>query len=211
MSITKIPSQLSTLIILVLAAVITACSTPQPEPRVEVDVVTSSVSTEYYIGPGDGLQVFVWRNPDISTTVAVRPDGKISTPLVEDIVAVGRTPTELARIIEAELAEYIRSPKVNVVVTNFVGQFSQQIRVVGQAAQPQAISYRNSISLLDVMIEVGGLGQFAAGNRAKVIRKTDNAEKVIPVRIDDLLNEGDMSQNLTMRPGDVVIIPESWF
>ena len=202
--------ELRLIIISVVAIVVAACSSP-PVPKVELDPISTSESTEYYIGPGDSLQVFVWRNPEISTTVAVRPDGKISTPLVEDMVAVGRTPTELARLIEVELSEYIRSPKVNVVVTNFVGQFSQQIRVVGQAAQPQAISYRSSISLLDVMIEVGGLGEFAAGNRAKVVRRTGSKQQEIPVRIDDLLNDGDMSQNLTMRPGDIVVIPESWF
>ncbi len=193
-----------------LVMAMAACSST-PAPQVELDPVATSASTKYYIGPGDTLQVFVWRNPEISATVAVRPDGKISTPLVEDMVAVGRTPTELARLIEVELSEYIRSPKVNIVVTNFVGQFSQQIRVVGQAARPQAISYRSSISLLDVMIEVGGLGEFAAGNRSKVVRRSGGESQEIPVRIDDLLNEGDMSQNLTMRPGDVVIIPESWF
>ena len=202
--------ELRVVTISIVAIVVAACSSP-PVPKVELDPISTSESTEYYIGPGDSLQVFVWRNPEISTTVAVRPDGKISTPLVEDMVAVGRTPTELARLIEVELSEYIRSPKVNVVVTNFVGQFSQQIRVVGQAAQPQAISYRSSISLLDVMIEVGGLGEFAAGNRAKVVRRTGSKQQEIPVRIDDLLNDGDMSQNLTMRPGDIVVIPESWF
>ena len=210
MSNARILHALPGLIVSLLITAIAACSAPQ-ELQVELDPVSTSASTKYYIGPGDSLQVFVWRNPEISTTVAVRPDGKISTPLVEDIVAVGRTPTELARIIETELSEYIRSPKVNVVVTNFVGQFSQQIRVVGQAAKPQAIPYRSSISLLDVMIEVGGLGEFAAGNRAKVIRRGNGKQQDIRVRIDDLLNEGDMSQNLTMRPGDVVIIPESWF
>ena len=210
MPVSRVFNYFSTFFAPLLALFVVACAGPSA-PLVQIDPVANAASTKYFIGPGDTLQVFVWRNPEISTTVAVRPDGKISTPLVEDIVAVGRTPTELARIIEAELSEYIRSPKVNVVVTNFVGQFSQQIRVVGQAASPSAIPYRSSISVLDVMIEVGGLGEFAAGNRAKVVRRTGGEEKVIPVRLDDLLNDGDMSQNLIMRPGDILIIPESWF
>ena len=166
----------------------------------------------YIIGPGDTLNVFVWRNPEISTTVPVRPDGKISTPLVEDMVAVGKSPTQLARDIEAELAEYIRSPSVNVIVESFVGTFAEQIRVVGQAAQPKSLRYRDRMTLLDVIIEVGGLTEFAAGNRSKVVRKTASGEtKEYRVRLDDLLNDGDMEQNILMRPGDVVVIPQSFF
>ncbi|MEO0344820.1 MAG: XrtA/PEP-CTERM system exopolysaccharide export protein [Pseudomonadota bacterium] len=166
----------------------------------------------YIIGPGDTLNVFVWRNPEISTTVPVRPDGKISTPLVEDMVAVGKTPTQLARDIEEVLAEYIRSPNVNIIVQGFVGTFSEQIRVVGQAAQPMSLAYRDEMTLLDVMIEVGGLTPFAAGNRSKVVRRdSDGKSQEYRVRLDDLLNDGDMSQNIAMRPGDVVVIPESFF
>ncbi len=168
-------------------------------------------ASDYIIGPGDTLQIFVWRNPDISATVPVRPDGKISTPLVEDMTAVGKTPSRLARDIEEVLSEYIRSPQVNVIVEGFVGTFGEQIRVVGQAAQPQSLPYRDRMTLLDVMIEVGGLTEFAAGNRARVIRTRDGEQEEIRVRLNDLMNRGDMSQNISMRPGDVVVIPESFF
>lgn len=165
----------------------------------------------YVIGPGDGLQVFVWGHDDLSTNVQVRPDGEISTPLVEDMQAAGRTPTELARAIEEALSEYVRSPTVTIIVQQFVGEYAQQIRVVGQAAQPQALSYRNGMTLLDVMIQVGGLSEFAAGNKAKIVRRQDGQEQVIRVRINDLLNKGDMEQNVRMMPGDVLVIPESMF
>jgi polysaccharide export outer membrane protein len=169
-------------------------------------------SAEYRIGPGDRLQVFVWRNADISATVPVRPDGKISTPLVEDMVAVGKTPSQLARDIEGVLQAYIKSPKVNVIVEAFVGTFSDQVRVVGQAAQPRALPYRESMTLLDVMIEVGGLTAFAAGNRALVVRKApDGSTNEIKVRLADLLDDGDMEENIPVQAGDVVIIPESMF
>ncbi len=166
---------------------------------------------DYRIGPGDTVQVFVWRNPDISVTVPVRPDGKISSPLVEDMVAVGKTATQLARDIEKVLAEYIRTPTVTVIVSEFVGTFGDQIRVVGQAAKPQALSYRDKMTLLDVMIEVGGLAEFAAGNRAKIIRRVGGQESVINVRLENLLKKGDISANVSMRPGDILIIPESRF
>lgn len=165
--------------------------------------------TEYVIGPGDTLQIFVWQHPEVSVTIPVRPDGRISTPLVEDVVAVGKTPTQLARDLEVQIGQYIRTPSVSVIVTNFVGTFSNQVRVVGQAAQPQAIPFRQDMTLLDVMIQVGGLSETAAGNRAKIIRKSGGQEQEIPVRIKDLLNDGDTSKNVRMEPGDVLIIPES--
>ena len=165
----------------------------------------------YVIGPGDGLQVFVWGHDDLSTVVQVRPDGKISTPLVEDMDAAGNTPTELARAIEKTLSEYVRSPTVTVIVQQFVGEYDRQIRVVGQAAEPQALNYRDGMTLLDVMIEVGGLSEFASGNKAKIIRRRNGTEAVIHVRISDLLNRGNMDQNVKMMPGDVLIIPESIF
>ncbi len=168
-------------------------------------------NADYIIGPGDGLQVFVWGHDDLSTTVQVRPDGEISTPLVEDMKAAGRTPTELARAIEIMLAEYVRSPTVTIIVQRFVGEYARQIRVVGQAAQPQALNYRNGMTLLDVMIAVGGLSEFASGNRAKIVRRQDGQELTIRVRINDLLNKGEMDENVRMLPGDVLIIPESIF
>lgn len=166
---------------------------------------------DYVIGPGDGLQVFVWGHEDLTSEVQVRPDGGISTPLVEDLRAAGRTPTELARAVEERLSEYVRSPTVTVIVQQFVGEYARQIRVVGQATEPQALNYRNGMTLLDVMIQVGGLSEFAAGNRAKVVRRQDGEEVSIRVRVDDLLNDGDMEQNIRMLPGDVLIIPEAIF
>lgn len=166
---------------------------------------------EYRIGPGDQLNVFVFNQPDLSMAVPVRPDGLISTPLVEDIQAAGKTPSELARDMEKKLAEFIRSPSVNVIVTGFVGNYGDQVRVVGQAAHPQALPYRSGMTVLDVMIAVGGLGEFAAGNRARLIRRVDGKATEIRVRLDDLLNDGDMRVNLQVQPGDVLIIPESRF
>lgn len=166
---------------------------------------------EYRVGPGDELSIYVWNRPELSVDVPVRPDGFISTPLVEDMKAAGKTPTELARDIEKELAEYVRSPTVNVIVREFVGTFSDQIRVVGAATNPQALPYRQGMTLLDVMISVGGLREFAAGNRAKIVRRAGGQQTEIPVRLDDLMNDGDMEQNVPMVPGDVLIIPESRF
>ncbi len=177
-------------------------------PAIQASIGTQ---TEYIIGPGDTLQVFVWRNPELSVTVPVRPDGRISTPLVDDMVAVGKTATILARDIEKVLSEYIRSPSVNVIVTNFVGTFSKQIRVVGKATNPRSLAYRENMTLLDVMIEVGGLAEFAAGNRAKIVRVIDGQQTKITVRLNDLLNKGDINANVAMLPGDVLIIPESRF
>lgn len=171
----------------------------------------SPTDEQYVIGAGDGLQVFVWGHNDLTTTVSVRPDGNISTPLVEDLQAAGRTPTELARAIETALSEYVRSPTVTVIVQQFVGEFDRQVRVVGQATAPKSLNFRSGMTLLDVMIEVGGLSDFAAGNKAKIVRKENGQEIVINVRVKDLLNRGDMRQNVRMQPGDVLIIPESVF
>ena len=166
---------------------------------------------EYRIGPGDQLRVFVFNQADLSVEVPVRPDGLISTPLVEDMQAAGKTPSQLARDMEKRLAEYIRSPSVNVIVTGFVGNYGDQVRVVGQAAHPQALPYRSGMTLLDVMIAVGGLGEFAAGNRARLIRRVDGKNTETRVRLDDLLNDGDIRANMQVQPGDVLIIPESRF
>ena len=167
--------------------------------------------TTYVIGPGDGLRVFVWGHDDLSSNVTVRPDGNISTPLVEDMHAAGRTPTQLARLVETRLSEYVRSPTVTIIVQNFVGEYDRQIRVVGQAAEPQSMNFREGMTVLDVMIAVGGLSEFAAGNRAKLVRRVDGKEQTIKVRLDDLLNDGDIGQNVRVKPGDVLIIPESFF
>jgi polysaccharide export outer membrane protein len=164
----------------------------------------------YIIGPGDQLQLFVWRNPELSANIPVRPDGKISTPLVPDMVAVGKTPTELAKDLEKVLAEYIRSPQVNVIVAQPASVFSQ-VRVIGQVAKPQAVAFRQGMSVLDVVLAVGGLAPFAAGNRSKIIRKVDGKEREIKVKLADLVNKGDMKQNVPMIPGDVLVVPESRF
>jgi polysaccharide export outer membrane protein len=170
----------------------------------------ASAEVEYIIGPGDILQVFVWRNPELSMSVPVRPDGKISTPLVEDIVAVGKTPSQLARDMEKVLAEYVRSPQVNVIVSAPVSTFSQ-VKIIGQVAKPQALPFREGITALDAVLAVGGLAPFAAGNRAKIVRNEDGKQREVKIRLDDLVNKGDMRQNLTLRPGDVLVVPESRF
>lgn len=172
---------------------------------------TSPESYTYLIGPGDQVQIFVWRNPEISQGVTVRPDGKISTPLVEDLQASGKTPTQLARDLEKALETYIRQPIVTVIVAGGVGPYSEQIRVVGQASKPQAIAYKRQMTLLDVMIAVGGLTEFADGNSTKIVRIVDGRQTEYEVRVDDLLNDGDISANVDMLPGDILIIPEAWF
>lgn len=204
--------QQSTLVsILVASLLIVGCSSGPSVKNVDSVETAKTTTSEYRVGPGDELQVFVWEHPDLSLNVPVRPDGKISTPLVEDMVAEGKTPTQLADDIEKVLNEYVRGPVVSVIVQQFVGQFSEQIRVVGQANNPQALSYREGITLLDVMIEVGGLTQFAAGNKAKIVRRQGGDETEIPVRLGDLMKKGVIAQNTAMRPGDVLIIPESFF
>lgn len=200
------------LIALVVAAALTSCSSGRPTyDASEIPDKELSQSEDYEIGPGDSLQIFVWDHADLSTAVQVRPDGKISTPLVEDLQAAGRTPTQLARDVEDVLREYVRTPVVTVIMQGFVGEGAQQIRVVGQATAPMALQYKQGMTVLDVMIQVGGLAEFAAGNKAKIVRKTAKGEVEIRVRLDDLLNDGDIGQNIEMMPGDVLIIPQSFF
>jgi polysaccharide export outer membrane protein len=166
---------------------------------------------DYLIGPGDSVNIIVWRNPEVSMSVPVRPDGKITTPLVEDLPASGKTASQLARDIEKALSKYIQEPVVTVIVTDFVGPYSEQIRVIGQAAKPQALPYRENMTVLDVLIEVGGITDFADGNRASVIRTIGGNSQQFSVRLDDLIKDGDISANVLMRPGDVLVIPESFF
>lgn len=181
---------------------------PAPAPAA---APTASTGPDYIIGPGDTIQVFVWRNPELSVSVPVRPDGKVSTPLIEDMVAVGKTPSELARDMETKLAEYIRSPQVNVIVTNPQSAFSK-ITVVGQVTNPGAVPYREGMTALDVVLAVGGLAEFAAGNRAKLVRKDAKGKTVEKrVRLEDLLKKGKLKENVEMMPGDVLIVPESFF
>jgi polysaccharide export outer membrane protein len=168
---------------------------------------------QYVIGSGDTLSVFVYRNPDLSeAAVAVRPDGRISVPLIEDITAAGQTPSQLARQIEERLKKYIQDPNVTIIVRSFVGPFDRQIRVIGEATEPAAIPYREHMTLLDVMIATKGLTKYAAGNRAEVIRRdADGRQVALRVRLSDLLKDGDIAQNIEMQPGDTLIIPQSWF
>ncbi|MES2715301.1 MAG: XrtA/PEP-CTERM system exopolysaccharide export protein [Pseudomonadota bacterium] len=167
-------------------------------------------SYTYVIGAGDSLNIIVWRNPELSMLVPVRPDGKVAAPLVEEIVAQGKTSTQLARDIEAQLGKYVRDPVVTVLVTSFVGPYSEQIRVVGEAAKPQFLNYKKNMTLLDVMIAVGGLTDFAAGNSASILRTSDGG-KQYAVRLKDLIKRGDVSANVEMKPGDILVIPQSLF
>jgi polysaccharide export outer membrane protein len=190
---------------LALAACATSAGQFPPAPA-----QASMQDYSYIIGPGDVLNIIVSRNPDLSMSVPVRPDGKISTPLVDELVAQGKNSIELAREIEKQLSKYVRDPVVTVVVTNVVGSYSEQVRVVGEAAKPQFLPYKQKMTLLDVMIAVGGLTDFAAGNRATILR-TSEGNKQYSVRIKDLIKGGDISANVEMRPGDIVIIPQSFF
>lgn len=191
----------------VVAGLVSGCATSSfpPAPPTAADP-----GYNYVIGPGDSVNVVVWRNPELSMSVPVRPDGKITVPLVEDLPALGKDSTTLARDIEQALAKYIREPVVTVIVTAFVGPYSEQIRVVGEATKPQVLPYAQKMTLLDVMIAVGGITEFADGNGASILR-TGEGNKQYSVRIRDLIKRGDVSANVEMRPGDVLIIPQSWF
>lgn len=184
-----------------------ACSTVNLPPA---PATAQTADYSYIIGAGDNVNIIVWRNPELSLSVPVRPDGKVSAPLVDELVAQGKTPPELARDIEKKLATYVRDPVVTVIVTGFVGPFSEQIRVVGEAARPLFLPYKQKMTLLDVMIAVGGLTDFADGNRA-VIQRTSDGNKQYSVRLKDLIKRGDTSANVEMRPGDILIIPQSLF
>lgn len=194
-------------VILALGVFITGCGTGAKYPP--APTTTTVKARDYLIGPGDQINLIVWRNPELSGAVPVRPDGKMTTPLVEDLPAAGKTPSQLARDSEKALAKYIQDPVVTVIVTNFVGPFSEQIRVIGQAARPQSLPYRERMTLMDVMIAVGGITEFAAGNKASILR-TSEGNQQYSVRLEDLLRDGDLSANVEMRPGDVLVIPESF-
>ncbi|KMT64653.1 XrtA/PEP-CTERM system exopolysaccharide export protein [Catenovulum maritimum] len=173
---------------------------------------TSDISQyNYLIGPGDSLNIFVWRNAEISGTFTVRPDGKITTSLVEDIPVSGKTPTQLARNIEQILSTYIKDPIVTVSVGGFVGPYSEQVRIIGQASEPKAINYREQMTLLDLMVEVGGLTEFADGDSAKLIRIVAGEQVTYDLRISQLINQGDIKANVDLLPGDIIIVPEAWF
>ena len=193
----------------VLALVFTGCalnsSKYPPAP-----VAASTLDYNYIVGPGDSLNIIVWRNPELSMSVPVKPDGKVTTPLVDELIAQGKTSTQIARDVEQALAKFVRDPIVTVIVTGFIGPYSEQIRVVGEAAKPQFLPYKQKMSLLDVMIAVGGLTDFADGNSASILRASEG-DKQYAVRIKDLIKRGDMSANVEMKPGDILIIPQGWF
>lgn len=190
-----------------LAMLVAGCAGPAFPPAPHD---AASNDYEYIIGSLDTVNIIVWRNPELSMTVPVRPDGKVTTPLVDDLPALGKSPTALARDIEKALAKYIRDPVVTVVVTNFVGPSSEQIRVIGEATKPQILAFRKNMTLLDVMIAAGGLTDFADGNKASIYRTADGG-KSYSVRVQDLVKRGDITANVDMRPGDILIIPQSWF
>lgn len=194
---------------LLVSLIVAGCSTSLPE--VPADQRFPSQDYTYLIGPGDTMEIFIWGNEELSTSVIVRPDGKMSTRLVEDLEASGKTPTQLARDIEVAYADYVKQPVVSVIVNGFVGVPDQQVRVVGEAADPRSIPYKKHMTLLDLMIDVGGMTEFAAGNESVLIRTENNSLNSYSLRLDDLLKDGDISANMNLMPGDIVIITESWF
>lgn len=194
------------LIVALTALVAAGCANHLPPPP-----AVPEQNTAYKIGPGDALSIFVWQNKELSTQVPVRPDGKISLPLINDMPAAGKTPTELSADIQDQLKKYVNNPLVTVIVHNFVGPYSQQIRVVGEAQKPQSLPYRDRMTVLDAMIAVGGLTALAAGDRATLVRNINGKQASFGLRLDDLIKDGDMSANAPLAPGDVIIIPQSYF
>ena len=195
---------------LVAAVTVSGCATPK-FPALPEATYQMRYAYKYKIGPGDSVEIFVWRYPEVSTTVPVRPDGFITAPLLEDVPAAGKTPTELARDLEEALSVFLRDPLVTVIVQGFVGVFPEQIRVLGEATQPLALPYRDGMTLLDLMIQVGGITEFAAGNRAVLVRFEDGEKRQYTVRLRDLIEDADLSANVDLLPGDILLIPESWF
>jgi polysaccharide export outer membrane protein len=192
-----------------LGCLVTACVSGQTLPPAPATAVSQSIP--YQIGPGDVLSIFVWRNPELSSRVPVRPDGRVSMPLVQDVPATGITPEALAREIEKRLAKYVTEPIVTVIPTRFVGPFAFQVRVVGEATTPRALPYRENMTLLDAMIETGGLTKYAAGNRATLVRTVNGAQESYQVFLDSLIKQGDLDANVALLPGDIIIIPQTYF
>jgi polysaccharide export outer membrane protein len=203
----RLMSALRTCALLLAPLALVACSS-SPHPAAPAQAYSDGYN--YILGPGDSVNIVVWRNPEISSTVTIRPDGKITGTLFEDLPAAGRDPTTLAREIEQVLSKYIRDPIVSVIVAGGIGPYSEQIRVIGEAAKPQALAYKQQMTLLDVMIAVGGITDFADGNAATILR-TSEGDKQYNVRLKDLIRRGDVSANVDVKPGDILIIPQSWF
>jgi polysaccharide biosynthesis/export protein len=197
-------------VLLVSLFFLSACSNLSSPKFPAAPSTASTADYNYIVGPGDSLNIIVWRNPELSMAVPVRPDGKLTTPLVDELLVQGKTSVEIARDVEKVLSKFVRDPIVTVIVTGFVGPYSEQIRVVGEAAKPQFLPYKQKMTLLDVMIAVGGLTDFADGNSATILRASEGA-KQYSVRIKDLIKRGDISANVEMKPGDVLIIPQGWF
>jgi polysaccharide biosynthesis/export protein len=201
-------------IVTVLALAVMGCTNPTVPPSELPAVPTGAAAPEYVIGPGDGLDVFVYLSPELSTTnLPVRPDGRISLPLVPDIVAAGRSPTQLATDIKARLRPYVIDPNVTVMVRTFVGSPAQQVRIIGEATQPRVMPYREGMTVVDAVIEARGLTRYAAGNRTEIIRRDAPGAppRSLRVRLDDLMRGGDISQDVPLRPGDTIVIPQGWF
>lgn len=184
-------------------------TTPGPSPGAAE--AAQDNNTTYVIGPGDALYIFVYDSPQLSLEVPVRPDGRISTPLIPEMIAAGKTPSQLAKDLTERLRQYVKDPNVTVIVRGFVGPLSRQVRVIGEAAEPQAIPYRDHMTVLDVMIMTKGLTRYAAGNRAVIVRRVDGKQETIHVRLSDLLKDGDINENVELQPGDTLIIPQAWF
>lgn len=213
-------------LLLLGAGAVSACSGPAdpfapgglfgPDLPPKISSAKPLETGEYVIGPGDQLGVFVYDNPQLSADVPVRPDGRISTPLIQNVVAAGKTPTQLGREMEQKLKEFIKDPRVTIIVRGFVGPLDRQIRVIGEAADPLALPYREHMTVLDVMIASKGLTRYAAGNRAIIVRRVEGKDghpkqEIIHVRLSDLMKDGDLSQNVELEPGDTLIIPQTWF
>jgi len=194
---------------ILIVLVIAGCHGGPPLPP--APPASALPSSEYIIGPGDKLNIFVWRNPELSVTVAVRPDGRLSIPLVNDVVAIGKTPTQLGQELEQRLAKYIKEPVVTVIAEGFVGPFNEQVRVIGEASRPEALPYRTDMTVLDAMIEVGGLTRYAAGNDAVLVRTAGGKQQTYSVHLDDLIQDGDVASNVALQPGDILIIPQRLF
>jgi len=200
----------SGLLVCTAMTLLTACSSMFDNKFPPAPISASTQDYSYIVGPGDNINIIVWRNPELSMSVPVRPDGKFSTPLIDELVAQGKNSVQIAREIEQVLSKYVRDPIVTVIVTGFIGPYDQQIRVVGEAAKPQFLPYKQQMTLLDVMIAVGGLTDFAAGNNASILRGSDGGRQY-SVRLKDLIKRGDISANVEMKPGDILIIPQSLF